>query len=1057
MKKILSFIFVLGFYLSLNAEVRTVKGIVKDANGEPVACAFISLDGVQGVGTISDIDGHFALKADIKSGAALVCTCISFRDAKVVIGNSSEYTIVLEEDRELLDEAVVIGYGAMRRSDLTGAVTSVKIDEDDAARSTTLDQMLEGRAAGVQVLSTNSSPDAGINIRIRGLASFGDSEPLYVVDGVIMNCAAEELTTIDNAVSPTNGLSGINPSDIASIEILKDASATAIYGSLGANGVVLITTKKGEREDRPLVNFNAGVSVSQRMKKMDVLSFDEYLQFLEEYPSTLSQSCLDQMYDGYVNPQNRGTLKVTPMDWQDYTLRTAVSQRYFFSVSGNPKQINYMFSLGYTTNNGIVRTSSREDYSVRLNLEKKLSKSLTIGMKNNFGYTVSNLLNGASDGGATGSSTSVLRSMLCSRPFAYKDPSQEDESTVDGDDELRYGPARWLSEVKNVSERFRITPSLFADWKIIKSLTFKSTFGGDFRSETRTQTKSYKLSPTDGNQAGIGKATNIRFNWDNLLTYDFKSQSKRHKFSITLGESYSGWAKSEEFVSGKHLTQPKAEAYAINTADPAYSTMKYTESYSSLMSFFVRSVYNYYDRYVLTATYRFDGSSKFQGANKWSQFPSFAFAWRPTNERWFKVPVISNLKLRAGWGRVGNQAISNYQTQNVYDFTMSVGNWMTPSGIQMGVKPGNVSNPDLKWETSEQVNLGLDFSMWKGRLALTVDAYTKSTKDLLQAKNVAYSTGFNTIYVNDGSINNKGLEFSLSTTPVKTKFVELGISGNISFNRNIVTGIGESGDSGMIYMKEGDLQQVNYWTGDKLQNSGYTNALNIFIEGQPMGLFYGFKTDGIVQKGETGPGFAAGQTREPGYIKYVDLDGNGYIDLNDRTIIGNPLPKFTYGFRFYFSWKDLTLKASFSGAYDFDIYNFANMNDYMTNMTEHNIRKIAWTDAWTPENGGNTFPGISKINTTEDGRFSDRYVEDGSYLRLSNVALSYSLPINARKSKVFKKVAFSLSFDNLFVLTHYSGWSPFGNSFGGNVKKMGVDSNAYPPARSYNFDVKFSF
>lgn len=1055
MKKILLFIFcVFGFCFYLNAEIRTISGTVKDSKGEPIVGAVIMEEGAQNVATVTGPDGRFSLHADFVTGSTLVCSCISFKESKFTIGKASDYTIVLEEDAELLDEVIVVGYGAMRRSDLTGSVTSIKVDEDDAARSTTLDQMLEGRAAGMQVLSTGGSPDAGINIRIRGLSSFGDSEPLYVVDGIVMNCASEELTTIDNSASPTNGLSGINPQDIASIEILKDASATAIYGSLGANGVVLITTKRGER-DKPQINLNAGVTVSQALKKMDVLSFDEYLQFLEEYPSKLSSSMLSQMFDGYVDPQNRGTLKVTPMDWQDYTLRTSVSQRYFLSISGNPKSINYMFSLGYDKNDGIVKTSTSENYSMRLNLEKKLAKKLTIGLKNNFAYTKSNLLNGASNGAATGSSSSVLRSMICSRPFAYKNPADEDESPVDGDDELRYGPSRWLTEVKNLSERFRITPSIFLNWNIIKPLTFKSTFGGDFRSETRTQTKTYKLSPTDGNQVGVGKATNIRYNWDNLLTYDFKSQY--HKFSVTLGQSYSKWIRAEEYVYGKHLAQPKAEAYAINTADPSYSSMNYSETLNSLMSVFARGVYNYRDRYVLTATYRFDGSSKFQGKNKWSQFPSFAFAWRPVNEEWFKVPVISNMKLRGGWGRVGNQAISNYQTQNVYDFTTSIGNWMSTSGVQMGVKPGNISNPDLKWETSEQFNVGLDISFWKGRLAATVDAYYKTTKDLLQAKNVALSTGFNTIYVNDGSINNKGIEFSLNTTPVKTKFFELNISGNMSFNRNTITGIGESGDSGMIYLSEGNLQQVNYWNGDKLQNSGYTNALNIFIEGQPMGLFYGFKTDGIIQEGETGPGFAKGETRGPGYIKYVDLDGNGYIDLNDRTIIGNPLPKFTYGFRINASFDNFTLKASFSGAYGFDIYNFSNMSDYMTDMTEHNIMKVAWTNAWTPENKSNSFPGVAKTSTTEDGRFSDRYVEDGSYLRLSNIALTYDLPINAKKSKVFKRVAFTLSCDNPFIVTSYSGWSPYYNSFGGNVRRMGVDSNAYPPARSYNFDVKFTF
>lgn len=1051
MKKIISIVCILCFCLFLQAKERTLSGTVIDIKGEPVPGAVVQIEGVSGVGTVTDSKGYFSLKADIDDNAQLICSCMGYLEKKVPIGTDSSYTIVLEEDRLLLDEAVVVGYGAMRRSDLTGAVTSVKIDDEVAARSVTLDQMLEGKTAGMQVLTGGGGPDSGINIRIRGLSSFGNSEPLYVVDGIIMNCESEELTTIDKAASPTNGLSGINPRDIASIEILKDASATAIYGSLGANGVVLITTKQAN-SSRPQISFNGGVSVSQTMKKMDILSFDEYVQYLEANPSSSSTKYLNSLYEGYVGPDDRGRLKVTPMDWQDYCFQTGISQRYYLSIAGKPKSLNYLFSIGFSDKNGIIRTSYARGLSMRLNLEKRINKSLTIGTRNSFGYNVSNLLNGSSNGTATGTSASILRSMMYSRPFSYHDFSQDD--STEEDDDLRYGPERWIQEFENKSERFRINPSLYLNWKIIRYLSFKSTFGGDFKSESRTQTKTFKLSPTDGNVVGVGKVNSVNFNWDNILT--FNMNIKKFAITTTMGQTLSRAMKSTELVTGKHLSQPKASAYAINTADPSYSTLSYLEQQSSLLSFFARGIFNYDERYILTATYRFDGSSKFQGKNKWGQFPSFAFAWRPTSERWFRVPVISNMKLRVGWGMVGNQAISSYQTQSTYE-TSHIGNWMADSGAQKAIRPSNVNNPALKWETSEQYNAGLDLSLWKGRLSLTVDAYNKSTKDLLQQKVVAYSSGFNTIYINDGSICNRGVELTVDSTPIHTKAFDLQIGGNISFNKNIITSVGESGDSGLIYLSEGNQKNVNYWMGDKLQNNGYTNALNIFIEGQPMGLFYGFKTDGIVQEDETGPGFEPEKTRGPGHIRYVDLDGNGYIDLNDRTIIGNPWPKFTYGFNLNFSWKDLSFKMAFSGAYGFDIYNYANMFDYLTNMTDHNIRKRAWTEAWTPENKSNTFPGVGLINSTDDGRFSDRYVEDGSYLRLSNISVSYSLPIKSKKSRVLKNVSFSFSCDNPFVATKYSGWSPFINSSGGNVKRMGVDSNAYPIPRNYNFDVKLVF
>lgn len=368
MKKIISIVCILCFCLFLQAKERTLSGTVIDIKGEPVPGAVVQIEGVSGVGTVTDSKGYFSLKADIDNNAQLICSCMGYLEKKVSIGTDFSYTIILEEDRLLLDEAVVVGYGAMRRSDLTGAVTSVKIDDEMAARSATLDQMLEGKTAGMQVLAGGGGPDSGINIRIRGLSSFGNSEPLYVVDGIIMNCESEELTTIDKAASPTNGLSGINPRDIASIEILKDASATAIYGSLGANGVVLITTKQANSQ-KPQISFSGGVSVSQTMKKMDILSFNEYVQYLEANPSSSSTKYLNSLYEGYVGPDNRGQLKVTPMDWQDYCFQTGISQRYYLSIAGKPKSLNYLFSIGFNDKNGIIRSSYARGLSMRLNLE----------------------------------------------------------------------------------------------------------------------------------------------------------------------------------------------------------------------------------------------------------------------------------------------------------------------------------------------------------------------------------------------------------------------------------------------------------------------------------------------------------------------------------------------------------------------------------------------------------------------------------------------------------------------------------------------------------------
>lgn len=1041
------------YSVSLHAQTN-VHGKVTDSEGRPVAGAAVMLKGSASVGVATDIDGQYMLSVPDINTAEFIVSCLGYRDAEVKVAGRLTVDIMIEDDSNLLEEVVVVGYGAMRKSDLTGALTSIKIDEGNAVRSATVDRLLEGKAAGMEVITSSGEPDAGISVRIRGLSTFsGNSEPLYVVDGVIINGISESISTITKAYESsvsdrTNGLAGLNPQDIASIEVLKDASATAIYGSQGANGVVLITTRSADK-DKPQVNFSMGISVNQRMKKISVCNFEQYVDYLERLDNSESASMLSRIYE---NPAERSGLKVTPVDWQDYMTRTSISHRYYFSIASKPKSFNYMFSVGYNHNEGILKQSSADNLTIRLNLDKRIGKKLTVGFKSGFGYTFSNLLSGATAGSTLTGAGSILRSMVVTRPFINTSLSELEDDP--DDDNVRYGPNRWLKESKNSSKRFRITPSLFAQWRIIPSLTFKSTIGGDFRSSLNVKTKSGKLSPTTGNIAGIGKSTSFMYNWDNLLTY--RETFGKHKLTATLGQSLSRTSSSVENVQGWFLPNQYAEEMAINFADGDYSSFTYTESGNSLLSFFTRAIYNYDDRYVLTATCRFDGSSRFYGKNKWSTFPSFAFAWRLSDEHWFNVPVISTAKIRFGWGLVGNQAIGNYQTMTTFT-TGSVGNHYSESLSATSIYPGNFANPDLKWETTQQFNLGLDLSLWQGRLTMTVDAYSKDTYDLLQNKVVAYSTGFKTIAMNDGSIRNQGIELSIDAVPVSLGYFEWSIGGNIAFNRNKILNVGESGDSGEIYLSPGDKRQVNYFTGEQLQSSGNISPLNIFVEGQPMGLFYGFIVDGIVQENETGPGFNPGETRGPGYIKYADLNGNGYIDDGDKTIIGNPLPLFTYGLNTSISYKFITLSADFYGVYGNDIFNLNSVQEYDVYSTTKNVSSIAVANAWTPENRSNRWPGIGKISSTDDGRFSTRTVEDGSYLKLSNLSLSFSVPINKRKTKFLRGLDLGLSCTNVFIISRYSGWSPTNNSFGSSISRMGVDLSTTPIPRGYNFDVKFLF
>ena len=448
----------------------------------------------------------------------------------------------------------------------------------------------------------------------------------------------------------------------------------------------------------------------------------------------------------------------------------------------------------------------------------------------------------------------------------------------------------------------------------------------------------------------------LNWNWDNLFLVK-KSFSGGHNLSGTLGMTMSGNYRHVVYNEGWWLDQDGAGTASISNADPLYSTFKYTETAYQLLSFYARAVYSWKDRYVLTATVRADGSSHFQGKNKWGVFPSFAFAWRINEERWFNVPAISQMKLRVGWGLVGNQKMSSYATIPTFSSVRvadhSVG---SESHSQVGVFLDGIANPDLRWETTDQANVGLDMGFFKGRLSFSLDFYNKLTKDLLQQKQIARSSGFSTMWVNQGTIRNRGFEFSFNAVPVKTGEVEWTVGGNISVNRNRITAIGQDLQSGEIYLSPDNKQEVNYFWGSTLRASTSSIAiLNIFIEGQPLGQFYGLKSAGIVQQGEDWPGFGDGNKAAPGDVKYLDINGNGCIDDDDRTIIGDPNPDFTFGFNTSLTWKGLTLTADFNGSFGNDIYNNNLSADLATNVSSsstlvNNIRADAYRNAWSPLN-----------------------------------------------------------------------------------------------------------
>ncbi len=964
-------------------------------------------------------------------------------------------SLIYGERLDTLDEVVVVGYGMVRKSDLTGAVTSIRLNEEDAARASSLDQLIQGRAAGVQVVRSGGGPDGGMTMRIRGMSSFnGSSEPLYVVDGIILNTSQGGETLLsrgaDNGSSDEtfNGLLGLNPSDIQSVEILKDASATAIYGALGANGVVLITTKMGRRE-RPTIRFTAGVDVSMPSKRIDVLSFDEYVQYLRD---TGSNDWLKEIYE---DPASGTGLKVRPVDWQQECMRTAVSQRYNFTIYGKPKDLNYAFSLAFNNQQGVIRQTGVKQYIARLNLEWTVIPRLKIGSRFNLAHIHSDMTQ-ATGGGRMSSATSLTRSMISYRPYFADYDAEDLYNYDDGDEDLKSSPYRWMDKnhFSNDRKDYRITPTLYAEATITPWLTFKSTAGLDYRNSERRKFKSSAINTTSSGSAGaLGSYEYFNWNWDNLLM--FNKRWKGHSLSGTAGITFFSKFIGTQTVEGWNIDQFKGGLDCINYAPNRRES--YTEVQSRTLSFLARAIYSYKDRYVLTSTFRADGSSKFLGKNKWGFFPSFAAAWRVSQEPWFSSSWISSMKLRAGWGRVGDQSIAEYQTGNT--FTISAISAHDPGNMSetsVTVTPANLANPDLRWETTEQINGGLDLSLWNGRVSIAADGYRKTTFDLLQAKEIPASTGMTSYYVNEGTIRNSGFEFTLEAVPIKTANFEWTLGGNLSINRNKIVSISETADRKSVWVSPTEQKEVVCFEGAQVGNSAYcAQTANIFMQGYEMGLFYGYKIKRIVPEGETGTPVSNGGTpRAPGSIDFYDLNGNGYIDEGDRTIIGNPNPKLIYGFNTSFRYKTLTLSVTFSGSYGNDLFNFNSAVETASNVVKHNIVRSAYYDAWRPDNPGARYPAMDKMENSDFKKFTSLYIEDGSYLRISDISLSYLIQL---KKKALRSITLTASAANPFVFTKYTGWDPDVNTYGTNVKKMGIDGGSYPSCRTFSFDVRFSF
>ena len=697
-----------------------VSGRITDKNGESVIGATILVKGTT-TGTSSDAEGRYKIVIPATAEKTLQVSYLGYKPQEIAVGTRTRIDIELESDEAQIEEVVVVGYGTLRKSDVTGAVTSVKIDKNEAAQVASFDKLLQGHAAGVQVTTGNAAPGGAVSVKIRGTSSFnGTGEPLYVVDGIILNPSSQD---VKNPLGSTgqeaqNALASISPQDIASMEILKDASATAIYGSMGANGVVLITTKQGT-SDTPRIEFSTMVDISTPRKHIDVLDLDQFLAYSDDVGVSLD------IKEGEV---------LEARDWQDYTMRNAVSINTRVSVSGRSDKSNYYLAGGYLDNNGIIRNTNVRQYDFRANFDHRIAKFIKVGTKTTVSNRKNQMTQGTEPGGTQNATraTSMIRQMLGSKP--YVTTSGEDL----GDEEDYKGTDLWLNSYEDGSDEFRLSGSLYADIRLTKWLSFKTTFGTDYRNKNRTRFYGQYLDNGLNGRAGFSELVAFRYNVDNMFNIN-KSFKGGHRIDAVLGISVNSAENHNSTINAQDFPDYPALEFRSDAISNAKTQVPgYSEDASTLMSYIARMVYSYKDRYVLTATFRADGSSKFSKENRFSYFPSFSAAWRMSEEKFMKnLNFISNLKLRAGWGMVGNQGLSPYQTLTTYssmytadpnsDYSVS------PDGqFVIGIKPSIMSNRELKWETTEQYNVGLDLGLLDNRLNMTLDLYYKNTKDLLQ-------------------------------------------------------------------------------------------------------------------------------------------------------------------------------------------------------------------------------------------------------------------------------------------------------------------------------------
>lgn len=1036
---------------------QTVTGIVIDNESFPLPAASIIIKGTT-KGEITDFDGKFSIEIT-KTPAILVISYLGYTTKEVEITNQKQIEIVLEESQERLDEIVLIGYGEVQKGDLTGAVSSVKPKEDLVAQAQGVENLLQGRAAGVLVSQNGSEPGAPTSIRIRGLNSLtGNTEPLYVIDGIIVDSATEDtldpLSGGNSYLAPQGGISGLNPRDIESMEILKDASATAIYGSRGANGVIIITTKNGESGNTKF-NFTTTTRIGEITNNIDVLDTKGYVAYANKVRENADFSPLFYTYtDGSIADfqtdeqfmlDNANTIeRIQGVDWSDDTYKQSITTNHRLSVSGGNEKNDFYIAGGFLKNEGIVPRAFAKstDFTGKFNTE--LTSKVKLSTKVSAAFTQNSASKGTDNLGGT--NNNLVRQIVSGAPIiGFGDNFDGDEFDINLD-----GPRAWISDYDDESKETRLLGSLKLDYKISKAFTYRVTLGTDYRIKERQVwygTALFRGNLSNG-EAGLSNLERFRYNIDNTLLFKHKF-NRNHILNGTLGFVID--QRNSKFTTASATDFPSQDLRAdgITTGQNQQPTF-YFKQPESLLSYLARVNYTMYNKYLFTATFRADGSSKFATGEKWGYFPAVAFAWKIKKENFLKnSEFVSEAKLRLGWGLTGNQAISPFSTIRRYNLTESP--YADASGNPLtSLIPQNLRNPSLTWETTSQFNGGIDFGLANDRVTGSVDVYYKNISDLLLDAELPGSTGFDSYFANRGDLTNKGIEVAINADIINNNDFKWNVYGNISFNKN------EVGDIGFDPSQFG-TQTYSAFLGDQVSSGNFFKTeANIFIEGEAPGLFYGYATNGIISNDgqlANAPSFN-GTPAQLGDVALVDQNGDGLINNNDLTIIGDPNPDFNYGFGTSIEYKGFSLSALFNGVYGNDIANGNLLREGYADHLTTNIRTEAYFNAWSPENPNGTYPRVG-YDLAADTGFTDRIVEDGSFLRLANVTLGYSIPVNEKS--LIQAAYVSVSGQNLLLFTDYSGFDPEVNSFSFDPGRVGVDWNSFPNQRSFSLALNITF